>query len=327
MKDGTQLAQQLGQILDRDVQFDVAALSRSPEGDLADKPSSRNRERVDSFTVNGQTLELQLERVPLHSGLSVWLFSSDSVALVPRLAQMASDSPVEKYLPGPLVGWKLIDTSLWRWIALAVLAAALAAFSKLLSRVALLLAEPILKRIAPRMDRGVSEVFVRPLRLLLTVAGFRAGIEWIGPSASLRLYLARGAEFLFFVGIAWLGMGIADLVIRHLRTALGAKHHTFSYSVLPLVSRVLKLTILLLALAAVLSNWGYSTTTILAGLGVGGVAVALAAQKTIENLFGGVAVVTDRPVSVGDFCGLETWWGPSKTLVCVLRAFARRTAR
>jgi len=71
---------------------------------------------------------------------------------------------------------------------------------------------------------------------------------------------------------------------------------------MPLASRLLKITILLLALAAVLSSWGYNTTTIVAGLGIGGIAFALAAQKTIENFFGGVAVITDRPVVVGDFC-------------------------
>jgi MscS family membrane protein len=65
---------------------------------------------------------------------------------------------------------------------------------------------------------------------------------------------------------------------------------------------VLKITVLLLTITAVLANWGYNTTTIMAGLGVGGLAIALAAQKTIENLFGGVAVISDRPVSVGDFC-------------------------
>jgi MscS family membrane protein len=57
-----------------------------------------------------------------------------------------------------------------------------------------------------------------------------------------------------------------------------------------------------LTFAAVLSEWGYNTTTLLAGLGIGGVALALAAQKTIENLFGSVSVISDRPVSVGDFC-------------------------
>jgi MscS family membrane protein len=63
-----------------------------------------------------------------------------------------------------------------------------------------------------------------------------------------------------------------------------------------------KIVIASVAAAAILSSWGYNTGAILTGLGVGGVALALAAQKTIENLFGGVAVITDRPVAIGDFC-------------------------
>jgi len=72
--------------------------------------------------------------------------------------------------------------------------------------------------------------------------------------------------------------------------------------VLPLGRQVLKLTIFLIAILAVLNAWGYNTNAILAGVGVGGIAVALAAQKTIEDLFGGVSVISDRPVLVGDVC-------------------------
>ena len=75
-----------------------------------------------------------------------------------------------------------------------------------------------------------------------------------------------------------------------------------SYSVLPLGRQVLKLSLFLVAILGVLDVWGYNTTAILAGLGVGGLAVALAAQKTIENLFGGISVIGDRPVLVGDVC-------------------------
>jgi MscS family membrane protein len=57
-----------------------------------------------------------------------------------------------------------------------------------------------------------------------------------------------------------------------------------------------------IAVLFVLSAWGYNTNAILAGFGVGGIAVALASQKTIENLFGGISVISDRPVLVGDFC-------------------------
>lgn len=298
LKDGTELAPQLQQILERDTQFDPAALSRNPDGE----PAGTNQERVDTFTVNGQPAVLELERVTLHSGAKVWLFSAASAEAIPHIARLVSDSPLEKYLPEPLVSWKLMDTALWRWIALLLLAAAMAGLSSLVSRLVVLWMAPALQRAAPRMNMGLLHVLVAPLGLLLAVAGFRAGLEWIDPSPAVRLYTERGAGLLFFFAAAWLGMRVADLLMVRLRAALATKHQTFSYSVLPLASRVVKIVIVAVAVAALLSSWGYNTGAILAGLGVGGVALALAAQKTIENLFGGVAVITDRPVMIGDVC-------------------------
>jgi MscS family membrane protein len=300
-QEGPELAQQLGQILDRDGQFDVAALSAAPEGDLSDKLPP-NIEDAASFTVKGKAITLQLERVRLHSGLSVWLFSAASVAEIPELARMTSASPIEKYLPEPLVDWKLLDTPLWRWVALALLAIALTALTKLLGRAAVRLLELMLKRLVPQMNRRVLEEFVGPLRLLLWVAVFRAGIGVVGPAPLLRLYLERGLALLFVLGVAWLSMGVVDVAIRRINVGLRAKHPAFSYSVLPLIARIAKLLVLVFALTALLGDWGYNTTNILAGVGIGGLAIALAAQKSLENLFGGVAVISDRPVHVGDFC-------------------------
>jgi MscS family membrane protein len=301
LADGPELARELEQILDRDAQFDVATLSRAPEGDRNDTLPP-DRERLDSFKWNGQTIELDLQRVTLRSGLQIWLVSSDSLPLIPKIAKLTSSSPIERYLPDPLVKWSLIDTALWRWIALALLAALLVIVSRWLSRLVLFLAEPLLQRIVPNFNRSALEEFSGPVRLLLSIIAFRAAMEWIDPSALLRLWLGRGLTFLVFAGLAWLGGAVSDVLIRRLRVILEGRHQNFSYSVLPVVSRVMKLTIWLLALAAVLGSWGYNATTIMAGLGVGGLAIALAAQKTIENLFGGVSVISDRPVSVGDFC-------------------------
>jgi len=302
IKDGPQLAQQLEKILDRDARFDVAALSREPSGDERDN-SDPNREVVDSFKVGGQTLRLELERVPLHSGTSVWLFSSDSVERIPQLAVMVSDAPIERYLPAEIVNWKILDTSVWRWIALLIVAIVLAGVSRAISRLGVIaILGPLLKRFAPHMETHTLDVFIAPLRLLLSVALFHVAMLWIGPSALLRLWLGRALGLLFFLGLAWLSMGVIDLAVASTRKLLEAKQRAFSYSVLPLISRVLKITVLCLAIAAVLSDWGYNTTTILAGLGVGGIAIALAAQKTIENFFGGISVIGDRPVSVGDYC-------------------------
>ena len=301
LTEGPQLAKQLAQILDHDVQFDVGGLSDNPAGS-GPGPRGVFREHVDSFNINGRRVDLQLERVSFQSGLSVWLFSADSVKLIPQLMPLLSDFPIERHLPAPLVNWKLMDTPIWRWIALALLAVALASLSKILSRLTLWLAEMITKRVAPKVNRMGLEVFDGPLRLLVSVAGFRAGMEWAAPSALLRLYLDRMLAFLFFAGVFWFCTGIVDLAMGRVRTMMGVKNRNFSYALLPLASRVFKLVILLLVIAAILSAWGYNTTTIMAGLGVGGLAIALAAQKTIENLFGGVAVISDRPVFVGDFC-------------------------
>lgn len=301
VKEGPRVAQQVDLLLDRDPAFDVAALSRNPEGGHEDGLPP-DRERVTSFKAGNQTFELQMERIKLRSGLSVWVFSADSVKLIPKLAQATSDHSVEKYLPEPLVSLTLLDTPLWRWIGLALMALAIAGMARVFSRIGLALAERATKRFGPKAAHGVTEILWPPLLWLICLALFRAGMEWICPEGPLRLYMERGLTLAFFLGLAWLAARLIDLGLERLRSTMLARHKEFSSSVLPLASRLVKLAVLLLAIAAVLSAWGYNATAILAGLGVGSIAIALAAQKTIENFFGGVSVISDRPVSVGDFC-------------------------
>jgi hypothetical protein len=188
VKEGARVAQQLDQLLDRDPAFDVAALSRNSEGGHEDGLPP-DRERVASFKVGTQTHELQMERIKLRSGLAIWLFSQDSVKLVPKLALATSDHPLEKYLPEPLVNLILLDTPLWRWIALALLALAVAAIARIFSRVGLALAERAARRFGPKAAHGVMDFLWPPLLGLICLALFRAGMEWVGPEGRLRLYM------------------------------------------------------------------------------------------------------------------------------------------
>jgi MscS family membrane protein len=301
MAEGPSLAQQLSQILDRDVQFDVAALSRDPEG-APGEGHATGFQRVDSFNSNGQNMDLELQRISLRSGLQVWLFSQQSVGLIPQIARFTSSSPIERRLPAPLVNWTFMDTALWRWIAQAIALAVIAIASKWLCRLILYAIEPMVQRFWPAMDHRILDRFLGPLRLMLAAAAFRIAIDWVGAAAMPRLYLERGVTLLLACGVAALAVAIAERIAFRLRATLERRRQAFASSILPVSVRIAKLTIWALAIIAILSDWGYNTTTILAGLGVGGLAVALAAQKTIENLFGGVSVISDRPVSVGDFC-------------------------
>jgi MscS family membrane protein len=289
-KDGPELATQLEDLLD-DTPFDIATLSRAPEGDQADGLGSQF-EHLDTFNVNGKSLEMKLERVELKPGLLVWLVSSDSVAMIPAAHGLVAETPFEKRLPQPLVTWEILDTPVWRWIALLLLAAAAWVVSKLIARLTVRLLRPILN--APELSG--------PIELCLGVALFRAGMEFAPPSTLPRLFIERALGFGFSMGLAWALAVLVDHGAERWHSKLDPRVQAVSYSVLPLGRQIVKLTIFLIALLSVISAWGYNTSTILAGLGVGGLAVALAAQKTIENLFGGVSVIGDRPVLVGDVC-------------------------
>src|SRR5206468_2437134 len=83
---------------------------------------------------------------------------------------------------------------------------------------------------------------------------------------------------------------------------LDESRHVRAVATVPLGRRSLKVFVALIAFIAALQNFGFNVTGLIAGLGVGGLAVALAAQKTVENLFGSVSLVADQPVRVGDVC-------------------------
>jgi MscS family membrane protein len=151
--------------------------------------------------------------------------------------------------------------------------------------------------------------FRGPLRLVLAVAAFRALMELAPPATLARAVIERGLGMILAVSLAWVGAVALDTVSERWRSHLDPRQQAVSLSFLPLGRQILRLSLFLLAILSVLDAWGYHTTTILAGLGVGGIAIALAAQKTIEDLFGGISVVGDRPVLVGDTCKFDNGTG------------------
>ena len=289
-KDGPELARQLEDLLD-DTPFEITTLSRDPEGDQSDGLAAAF-EHLATFQVDGQTLDLRLERVELRPGFRVWLVSADSVAMIPKAHQAVAETPFEKKLPQRLVTFEILDTPVYRWIALV-------GGAIVLWIVAGFLSWAVVSAMRPLVD---APGFRGPIRVALAVAGLRAEMAVTPPATLSRTFIERALGMIFVLAVAWAGAAVVDLITERWRSRLDPRMQAVSYSVLPLGRQVLKLSLFLIAILSVLSVWGYNTTTILAGLGVGGIAVALAAQKTIENLFGGISVIGDRPVLVGDVC-------------------------
>lgn len=298
---GPELAQELGALLDRNPRFQLSKLSDSAEGDQGDAMAS-NIDVLASFTTDAEVVSLNLERVQLAQDAMIWLVAPDSVAQIHDLSASIGESAIEEHLPAALVNTRILETPVWVWLALILLAVFISAVSRWLSKLLLMVLRPLTARYTKTFHTTRLEAVSEPLRLLLAVAVFRACLSFISPSALPRDLLLKLLTFLFVLGAASLFMRLVDIVSDNVIARLDPSQRAITYSIFPLGIRFVKILIFCVAALIVLQRWGYNTNTILAGLGVGGVAVALAAQKTIENLFGGISLISDRPVLVGDFC-------------------------
>lgn len=297
---GPQRARELAELLDRDPHFELEALSNAPEGNPGDQLAP-DLDQLASFVVDGRPVTLTLQRVN-RNGSEIWLVSRDAVSRLPDLQSVLQRSPIERRLPAVLVQTRLLGTPVWVWIALAAAAVILAYLSRLFSAAALAIVKPIVQRYVRQFSPARLKLFAGPVRLLLAIAVFRGCMEFAPPSALMRDAILRVLQFLFVFGAASFVMRAVDAVSDRFISKLNPRERAMSYSVLPLGVRFAKICIFCLALLALLRQWGIDVTAVLAGVGVGGLAVALAAQRTIENLFGGISVISDRPVLVGDFC-------------------------
>jgi MscS family membrane protein len=299
---GPALAQQLEGILNSDSHFVVLRLSRDPQGDLTDD-ADPNREHIASIPMNGAPVTLDMERTPLTpGGPRVWLFSRDTVAAIPKLPRSATPPAIARYLPPFFSSVQIAETPLWKWLALILAALLLLAVSRQADR----LLAAVTRIAAARMHAAASvlpwfQAVIEPFRVILSLVAFRVALEVVGPAAIARLYIGRAAQALLVYSVAWCLIRMVELFIGRVEAKLDTRRRFASRSMLHLGRRTANVTIVVLGVLVVLSNWGYNTATLVAGLGVGGIAIALAAQQTLANVFGGVSIIGDHPVGIGEF--------------------------
>jgi MscS family membrane protein len=279
-------------VLDRELWIEPTTLSADPAGYRADDLPP-DRDLVGWIDAPGGPEQILVAR-GTENGAPIWRFAAETVARVPALSDALGFGGVESI---PLLRYEILDVRVWQWIALVGLAVAafLAAwaFSALLHRVL----EPLGRRIGIDLD-----TIGGPLRLIVGVALFSAGTLWLGLAVPVRTVLAAVEQLLVVVAVSWVILRAVDMVSESIRRRLVHRGQSNAVALVSPGRRTLKAVILLVALIALLDGFGFKVTALIAGLGVGGIAIALAAQKSIENLFGGVTLYLDQPVRVGDFC-------------------------
>jgi len=297
---GPELTRQLRVVLDNTI-YDLGTMSEEPEGRV-EPGLPKNRELIGRVQTDKGTFSVLLERVPRDDGVPIWQFSNVTVSRIPDLYRELSYGIVGERLPTFLVETRVLRLALWQWIGLAILLGLSALIAYLVVRPGL----PLTRRLAIRAGYDVTDpTFGRalsPLRGLLGLAVFKAGESSLALPVSVRPLIIGIQKFLLVIIMAWLALRLIEIMSQIVRKSLLRRREPPSQPVIDFITRGLKIVVSVLAVLMLLEAVGVQVSALIAAIGVGGIGIALAAQRTVENLFGGLAVVGDRPVQEGDFC-------------------------
>jgi MscS family membrane protein len=152
---------------------------------------------------------------------------------------------------------------------------------------------------------SIEERARAPLVFLFGLGLFRLSVPYFGLYEPAWVSVEVAMRSTFWVGVFWLLLRLVDVAEHRLVVATWMSGRETLRAILPLGARLTRFGLGLLATLAAVSALGYPVGSILAGLGIGGIALALAAQKTVENLFGSLSIGLDRPMQRGDAVRVE----------------------
>ena len=295
------LTQELKVVLDRGLNVNLNLLSAKPEGDPAASPKP-DRQLIGTVSTETGGLDILLDRVQRGKSPPVWLFSSETLKRVPEVYAEIGPPWLESYLPTPLVENRVATYPLWVLIATLLGIPMALVIAKLLSRGLIPILRPLVRYLTKEQDDRQLERITGPIRLLMLVVAIHGIVMLFGLPLLVRQFWSRVALALAVIGMTWLLSRLIDILAELTHRHLDRQSRPHNATTVGLLRRLGKVMVMVAGALVILYAAGVNITAALAGLGVGGIAVAFAAQKTLENLFGGITITSDQPVRVGDFC-------------------------
>jgi len=249
-----------------------------------------------------------------------WLFSSNTVEAIPEMMQevermdvldgiedirsMQRTSWIRELMPAQLLSEGfLLDW--WQWLAILGVIAAGALVDVAARYIFATFATRAVRRKGFEVEKDRLKEYSRPVGLLAMA------VLWATQLAALMLppvaeaILTVAVKFIAAASFVWLAYEGVEAIGRILIQRAQEEQDTFNEAIVGFVSRVLKIFVVAFGIVFVAHNIGVNVGSLLAGLGLGGLAFALAAKDTVENLFGSITVLVDRPFRVGDWITID----------------------
>lgn len=313
-RERVELARELLFVLDRGFVGNLDSISSKPEGN-GDDGMTVDRDTVGAVVGAEQSSPVVMIRVA-EGGQQVWLLSRETVELAPQQFSEFGFPGVEGILPRVL-----IDRHFWSmpvWVLLAILIALPVAMGLAWGLVWL-----FARWVPERWE--VSRRPNLPAVLFVGLVLHNFASRLLGLPLVYRVWYTRVLVVLWLMLWVWVIFNVIGYADRRIREYLTANNLSSTQSILQLGRRLVQMLVLVGAVLIGLKSFGYDITAALAGLGIGGIAIAFAAQKTLENVFGGLSLLSDQSIRVGDSCQFATTVGTVEDIG--LRATRFRTVQ
>ncbi|HYD03291.1 MAG TPA: mechanosensitive ion channel family protein [Alphaproteobacteria bacterium] len=165
----------------------------------------------------------------------------------------------------------------------------------------------IIRKLASKTKTTLDDILInileKPMIFAIFVIGFRSASSFIDLGYRGYEILQNIMTILVVMNVVWVINRLIDVLMNQYLAPLTSKGKSSSKlddQLLPFVRKFLKVVVVIIGFLFLLRNMGYDITSLVAGLGIGGLAFALAAQPLLSNLFGGLAIIADKPFKIGD---------------------------
>ena len=297
--EGEQMATKLKVVLDRAF---AGGFNNFTQADgIPQEGVPLNSQKLGTMSSGDVEADLDLVRVSDPSAGKIWLVSSATLSKVPELYDQVQARQVESRLPNVLVKHEFAGMPLWQLLALLL---ALPAATVLGWLVLALLEVPLRwwARRRGQLDVANWRSVSGPAWLLTGTLIHQVFAVYLHIPLLPRHYYFQVTSIALIISTTWILWRVVQWSLHRVRRRALSGGHAGTGSLMLLGERILKAVIFVAGVLAVFSSLGFNMSTALAGLGIGGLAIGFGAQKTIENLFGGVSVLGDEVFRVGDVC-------------------------
>lgn len=271
---------------------DTPTLSNLTEGDYQDGlPASL--EWVGDAKVGDQFIEILMKKVGLSDGQEVWLIAANTLEELPLLYERYGQKNWERWLDDHFGGTRVLDIELWLWTIFITIGSVLITASALAAR--------LVGRVIVLKDKEYNRAFRRlirgPVALVIGIELSRIFLHNISLNATLIKWFETAP--ITTLAYAWLISRLLQFAyIYNQRRLIRLDRNVTAVLMRPLLT-VIRIAWFTVTFVYIFHRAGFNISTMIAGLGIGGMAIALASQDTLKNVFGSLMILGDKPFSVG----------------------------